>query len=178
QEVTILGSLRHPNIVQLLGGSLQPAASFLVEELCGRTLSHAIYDGTTPYSLELLLRWSCDIARGLAFLHPNIMHRDLKPSNVLLDEACTAKISDFGLARFKAHTTLHTRDAEVGTTCYMAPEVRRGEVTAACDVYSLAVLINEMVTRNRPWSGVRTAVVGFKVAVVGERPDLPPEDSP
>ena len=47
QEITILGSLRHPNVVQLLGGSvsLQSGASFLVEELCGRTLSHAIYDG-------------------------------------------------------------------------------------------------------------------------------------
>ncbi|KAG2440883.1 hypothetical protein HXX76_003737 [Chlamydomonas incerta] len=181
QEVTILGSIRHGNVVQLLGGSLRPGASFLVEELCGKTLSHAIYDPDTPYSLELVLRWSCDIARGLAFLHPNIMHRDLKPSNVLLGDAGTAKISDFGLARFKAHTTLHTRDAEVGTTCYMAPECFVStdvKVTAACDVYSLAVLMNEMVTRARPWSGVRTAVVGFKVAVVGERPDMPPPDSP
>ncbi|PNW80665.1 hypothetical protein CHLRE_07g325739v5 [Chlamydomonas reinhardtii] len=181
QEVTILGSIRHSNVVQLLGGSLRPGASFLVEELCGKTLSHAIYDPDTPYSLELVLRWSCDIARGLAFLHPNIMHRDLKPSNVLLGDGGTAKISDFGLARFKAHTTLHTRDAEVGTTCYMAPECFVStdvKVTAACDVYSLAVLMNEMVTRARPWSGVRTAVVGFKVAVVGERPDMPPPDSP
>ncbi|KAG2450569.1 hypothetical protein HYH02_005070 [Chlamydomonas schloesseri] len=181
QEVTILGSIRHGNVVQLLGGSLRPGASFLVEELCGKTLSHAIYDPETPYSLELVLRWSCDIARGLAFLHPNIMHRDLKPSNVLLGDGGTAKISDFGLARFKAHTTLHTRDAEVGTTCYMAPECFVStdvKVTAACDVYSLAVLMNEMVTRARPWSGVRTAVVGFKVAVVGERPDMAPPDSP
>ncbi|KXZ56274.1 hypothetical protein GPECTOR_1g24 [Gonium pectorale] len=158
QEVTILGSLRHPNIVQLLGGSLQGGSSFLVEELCGQTLSHAIYGASAAYSLELVLQWGVDIAAGLAFLHPHIVHRDLKPSNVLLDEAGTAKISDFGLARFKANTTLHTRDAEVGT-CFVSADVK---VTAACDVYSLAVLLNEMVTRNRPWSGVRTAVVGFK----------------
>ncbi|PNH02544.1 putative serine/threonine-protein kinase, partial [Tetrabaena socialis] len=93
----------------------------------------------------------------------------------------TAKISDFGLARFKAHTTLHTRDAEVGTTCYMAPEcfvAQDVKMTAACDVYSLGVMMNEMVSRTRPWSGVRTAVVGFKVAVVGERPELPPLGDP
>ncbi|KAG2493354.1 hypothetical protein HYH03_008487 [Edaphochlamys debaryana] len=181
QEVTILRPLRHPNVVCLLGGSLVPGASFLVEELCGKTLSHAIYDTSIPYNLERVLRWSCDIARGLAFLHPNIVHRDLKPSNVLLDEAETAKISDFGLARFKAHTTLHTRDAEVGTTCYMAPECFVStdvKVTSACDVYSLAVVLNELVTRQRPWVGVRTAVVGFKVAVVGERPDMAPEGDP
>ncbi|GLI61159.1 hypothetical protein VaNZ11_003445, partial [Volvox africanus] len=183
QEITILGSLRHPNIVQLLGGSvsLQPGASFLVEELCGRTLSHAIYDASTPYSLRQVLLWSCDIARGLAYLHPNIMHRDLKPSNVLLDQYGTAKISDFGLARFKIHTTLVTRDAEVGTTCYMSPECfvsNDFKVTAACDVYSLGVMMNEIVTRQPPWSGVRTAVVGFKVAVVGDRPRLPAEDCP
>ncbi|GIL58486.1 hypothetical protein Vafri_13612 [Volvox africanus] len=183
QEITILGSLRHPNIVQLLGGSvsLHPGASFLVEELCGRTLSHAIYDVSTPYSLRQVLLWCCDIARGLAYLHPNIMHRDLKPSNVLLDQYGTAKISDFGLARFKIHTTLMTRDAEVGTTCYMSPECfvsNDFKVTAACDVYSLGVMMNEIVTRQPPWSGVRTAVVGFKVAVVGDRPRLPAEDCP
>ncbi|GIL81691.1 hypothetical protein Vretimale_1334 [Volvox reticuliferus] len=183
QEITILGSLRHPNIVQLLGGSvsLHPGASFLVEELCGRTLSHAIYDVSTPYSLRQVLLWCCDIARGLAYLHPNIMHRDLKPSNVLLDQYGTAKISDFGLARFKIHTTLVTRDAEVGTTCYMSPECfvsNDFKVTAACDVYSLGVMMNEMVTRQLPWSGVRTAVVGFKVAVVGDRPRLPEENCP
>ncbi|EFJ47035.1 hypothetical protein VOLCADRAFT_117985, partial [Volvox carteri f. nagariensis] len=172
QEITILGSLRHPNI---------PGTSFLVEELCGRALSHAIYDASTPYSLRQVLRWCCDIARGLAYLHPNIMHRDLKPSNVLLDQYGTAKISDFGLARFKIHTTLVTRDAEVGTTCYMSPECfvsNDFKVTAACDVYSLGVMINEMVTRQHPWSGVRTAVVGFKVAVVGDRPRLPDVGSP
>jgi serine/threonine protein kinase len=73
------------------------------------------YTDATPYSLRQVLKWCCDIARGLAYLHPNIMHRDLKPSNVLLDQYGTAKISDFGLARFKIHTTLVTRDAEVGT---------------------------------------------------------------
>ncbi|GFR49807.1 hypothetical protein Agub_g11747, partial [Astrephomene gubernaculifera] len=183
QEMTILGSLRHPNVVRLLGGSvsLLSGASFLVEELCGRTLSHAIYDESTPYSLQLVLKWCIDVARGLSYLHPNIMHRDLKPSNVLLDSYGTAKISDFGLARFKLHTTLVTRDAEVGTTCYMSPECfvsNDFKVTAACDVYSLGVMMNEMVTRCRPWSGVRTAVVGFKVAVVGDRPRLPPPDCP
>ncbi|KAG2499621.1 hypothetical protein HYH03_002560 [Edaphochlamys debaryana] len=183
QEITILGSLCHPNVVRLLGGSVSLASgeSFLVEELCGSTLSHAIYDEATPYSLASVLRWCTDIARGLAYLHPNIMHRDLKPSNVLLDAHGVAKISDFGLARFKLHTTLVTRDAEVGTTCYMSPECFVSsdfKVTTACDVYSLGVMMNELCTRQRPWIGVRTAVVGFKVAVVGDRPKLAREGHP
>ncbi|KAG2499623.1 hypothetical protein HYH03_002562 [Edaphochlamys debaryana] len=72
QEITILGSLCHPNVVRLLGGSVSLASgeSFLVEELCGSTLSHAIYDEATPYSLASVLRWCTDIARGLAYLHP------------------------------------------------------------------------------------------------------------
>ena len=96
------------------------------------------------------------------------MHRDLKPANVLLDERGTAKVGDFGLARFKAGTLLATTNVEVGTTPYMAPEnfAAGGEaaVSDKSDVFALGVLINEMVTRQRPWTGTRSAVVGYLVS--------------
>ncbi|KAG2423525.1 hypothetical protein HXX76_015273 [Chlamydomonas incerta] len=163
---------------------------FLVEELMHVPLSRVIH-GREPdnpgaflhdYGLVDILRICRDVANALAYLHPTVVHRDLKPANVLLDERGTAKVGDFGLARFKAGTLLATTNVEVGTTPYMAPEnfAAGGEaaVSDKSDVFALGVLINEMVTRQRPWTGTRSAVVGYLVAIEGQRPAMAPADHP
>eukprot|EP00198_Chlamydomonas_reinhardtii_P002309 XP_001691645.1 protein kinase [Chlamydomonas reinhardtii] len=163
---------------------------FLVEELMHVPLSRVIH-GRQPddpsaflhdYGLVDILRICRDVANALAYLHPTVVHRDLKPANVLLDERGTAKVGDFGLARFKAGTLLATTNVEVGTTPYMAPEnfAAGGEaaVSDKSDVFALGVLINEMVTRQRPWTGTRSAVVGYLVAIEGQRPTMAPADHP
>ncbi|KAG2423526.1 hypothetical protein HXX76_015274 [Chlamydomonas incerta] len=163
---------------------------FLVEELMHVPLSRVIHARQASgsgaflhdYGLVDILRICRDVANALAYLHPTVVHRDLKPANVLLDERGTAKVGDFGLARFKAGTLLATTNVEVGTTPYMAPEIfaAGGEaaVSDKSDVFALGVLINEMVTRQRPWTGTRSAVVGYLVAIEGQRPAMAPADHP
>ncbi|KAG2428445.1 hypothetical protein HXX76_011565 [Chlamydomonas incerta] len=162
---------------------------FIVEELMATSLNKVLHGKSRStgafahqYALADVLCIARDVAAGLAYLHPTVVHRDLKPGNVLLDEAGNAKISDFGLARFKANTALTTAEIEVGTAPYMAPEVFLAnadvKVTDRADVYSLGIIINELVTRQKPWEGMRPVVVGFQVAMERKRPPLPPPDHP
>lgn len=103
---------------------------------------------------EERLAKALEIAQGMQYLHehkPMIIHRDLKPSNIFLDDACHVRVADFGHARFltdeeKAFT------GETGTYVYMAPEVIRSEpYDEKCDVYSFAVILNELLTGEYPY---------------------------
>ncbi|KAG2451002.1 hypothetical protein HYH02_004272 [Chlamydomonas schloesseri] len=212
QEVRVLSRLAHPNVVRFFGACLDPppapqqqqtpsgqAASapsaavahrpFIVEELMATSLNKILHGKSRTtgafaheYGLADVLCVARDVAAGLSYLHPTVVHRDLKPGNVLLDKYGTAKISDFGLARFKANTALTTAEIEVGTAPYMAPEVFLAnadvKVTDRADVYSLGIIMNELVTRQKPWEGMRPVVVGFQVAMERKRPPLPGPDHP
>ncbi|XP_047407154.1 interleukin-1 receptor-associated kinase 4 isoform X4 [Sciurus carolinensis] len=151
QEIKVMAKCQHENLVELLGFSsdgddlclvyvYMPNGS-LLDRLC-------CLDGTPPLSWHARCRIAQGAANGIGFLHENHhIHRDIKSANILLDEAFTAKISDFGLARASekfAQTVMTSRI--VGTTAYMAPEALRGEITAKSDVYSFGVVLLEIIT--------------------------------
>ncbi|KAG2440885.1 hypothetical protein HXX76_003739 [Chlamydomonas incerta] len=186
-EVHVLSRLDHPNVIRFYGCNLAPPRPFIVEELMALPLSRLIHgkerDGSPsfPYGLPDVLRIARDIAAALAYLHPTVLHRDLKPGNVLLDESGTAKIGDFGLARFKANTQLSATNLEVGTTAFCPPEVftpTEAKVTDRADVWAFGMVLYEMVTRKRPWEGTRNAVIGYLVAIERRRPELPEPGHP
>eukprot|EP00798_Chlamydomonas_sp_ICE-L_P017233 gene17233-23556_t len=177
QEILILSCLSHPNIVHMFGGCQRPPRVFIVEELMCSTLCTAIHKSSGGLSLAQVLKLSLDITRGLVYLHEcNVVHRDLKPANILLDAAGNAKISDFGLARCKYKTYVETKQTDAGTVAYMAPEAFNpdiGGLGIKCDVFSLAVILWEMVSLKHPWDGHPNMVIIYRVAVQIARNAMP-----
>ncbi|KAG8383200.1 hypothetical protein BUALT_Bualt05G0159800 [Buddleja alternifolia] len=153
-EVNIISSIEHKNLVRLLGCSCSGPESLLVYEfLPNKSLDHFIFDSSKGNMLNWEKRFEIiiGIAEGLIYLHKNtkirIIHRDIKASNILLDSRLRAKIADFGLARSFQEDKSHISTAIAGTLGYMAPEyLARGQLTEKADVYSFGVLLLEIVT--------------------------------
>ena len=157
EEISLHMSLRHPNIVALLGCSVQREVGKVqaILELCNR--------GTLEQILKMkrsaTLSWSAHklpiavgIARAMAYLHaqsPPVLHRDLKSSNVLIDDGYNAKLADFGLAREKHDGMM----SNVGTPFFSAPEIlRRDGYTEAADVWSFGCVLETLVTHCPPYA--------------------------
>ncbi|KAK9090377.1 hypothetical protein Sjap_023554 [Stephania japonica] len=153
-EVNIIGSVEHKNLVRLLGCSCFGPESLLVYEfLANQSLERFIFDPILGKELDWDKRFEIIVgtAEGLAYLHENskirIIHRDIKASNILLDARFKAKIADFGLARTFQEDKSHISTAIAGTLGYMAPEyLAHGQLTEKADVYSFGVLVLEIVT--------------------------------
>ncbi|KAI3452702.1 hypothetical protein Pfo_009366 [Paulownia fortunei] len=153
-EVNIISSVEHKNLVRLLGCScLGPESLLVFEFLPNRSLDRFIFDSSRGKVLNWKKRFKIIVgtAEGLAYLHENsktrIIHRDIKANNILLDFKLRAKIADFGLARCFQEDKSHISTAIAGTLGYMAPEyLAHGQLTEKADVYSFGVLLLEIVT--------------------------------
>ncbi|KAH0732850.1 hypothetical protein KY289_004038 [Solanum tuberosum] len=153
-EVNIVSSIEHKNLIRLLGCCCSGPESLLVYEfLPNQSLDHFIFDPIKGKALNWEKRFEIIIgtAEGLVYLHENtktrIIHRDIKASNILLDSRLRAKIADFGLARSFQEDKSHISTVLAGTLGYMAPEyLARGQLTEKADVYSFGVLLLEIVT--------------------------------
>ncbi|KAI3816783.1 hypothetical protein L1987_16487 [Smallanthus sonchifolius] len=153
-EVNMISSVEHKNLVRLLGCSCSGPESILIYEyLPNMSLDHFIFDATKGRTLNWQKRYNIIIgtAEGLVYLHENtkcrIIHRDIKAANILLDLRLRAKIADFGLARSFQDDKSHISTAIAGTLGYMAPEyLAHGQLTEKADVYSFGVLVLEVVT--------------------------------
>ncbi|XWS22626.1 hypothetical protein CRYUN_Cryun29cG0052300 [Craigia yunnanensis] len=153
-EVNIISSVEHRNLVRLLGCSCSGPESLLVYEfLPNKSLDRFIFDPSRGKELNWEKRYEVILGtvEGLVYLHENsknkIIHRDIKASNILLDLKLRAKIADFGLARSFQEDQSHISTAIAGTLGYMAPEyLAHGQLTEKADVYSFGVLLLEIVT--------------------------------
>ncbi|KAF2286719.1 hypothetical protein GH714_023955 [Hevea brasiliensis] len=153
-EVNMISSVEHKNLVRLLGCSCSGPESLLVYEfLPNKSLDRFIFDQNKGKALTWEKRYDIIIgtAEGLVYLHENsknrIIHRDIKASNILLDSRFRARIADFGLARSFQEDKSHISTAIAGTLGYMAPEyLAHGQLTEKADVYSFGVLLLEIVT--------------------------------
>jgi non-specific serine/threonine protein kinase len=159
-EARAASRLDHPNICTVYDlGEADDGRLFLVMACYeGRTLAEKLAEGRLPVDEALDL--TTQIARGLARAHEaGIVHRDIKPANVMVTVRGEAKILDFGVAKLEGMAVTRP-GGRVGTVAYMAPEQIRGEeVDSRADLWSLGVLLFEMVTGRQAFPGEREASV-------------------
>jgi tRNA A-37 threonylcarbamoyl transferase component Bud32 len=152
QEARLIARLEHRNILPVYDFGEQEGTTYLVMRyLQAGTVKDILRQGPRP--LAETARLITDIAAALDYAHAQgIIHRDVKPSNVLVDQQGTAYLTDFGLAKVLEASSELTGSAALGTPAYMAPEQTLGKpVTPQTDVYSLGVMLYEMVTGKPPF---------------------------
>ena len=155
REAQIVAKLEHPNIVPVYDYADHQGHPYLVMKFIdGETLKTRMR--RAPLSLAEALHILGEVAEGLSFAHDRgVLHRDIKPSNIMLAEDDTPYITDFGLARIAqvGESTL-SQDMLLGTPQYISPEQARGDkmLTPATDVYSLGVVLYEVVVGQVPFN--------------------------
>jgi len=146
RETLMHKKLKHKNVLNLVALCVDPPCS-VTEFMPNGTVYHLL-GGETPLTLGACLKLAVDTGCGMEYLHQQgVLHRDLKTLNLLLDDAGNVKVCDFGISRFQANTMT----CGVGSIQYMAPEVFvSGHYTEKADVYSFAIILWELITREAP----------------------------
>src|ERR687888_895130 len=181
REARAVASLSHPNIITILDRGEDEGRQFLVFELVeGQTLADVLHEeGRLPvrHALEIAIQ----VARGLGFAHEQgLVHRDVKPQNVILNGDGRAKVTDFGIARSLDVQGVTQSGAVLGTSNYIAPEQASGQpVDQTTDVYSLGVVLFELLTGEVPFPGESFVAVAMQhvnatpPSLLEVRPDVP-----
>lgn len=164
REARAVASLSHPNLVAVIDAGDDAGHPYIVfEYVPGETLKKRI-DAEGRLGLDEAAAYAIEIGRGLAAAHAaRLIHRDVKPQNVLIDGDGRAKITDFGIARSLEVHGLTATGRVLGTTDYVSPEQAMGKaVDARTDVYSLGILLYEMLTGDVPFHAETQVGVAMK----------------
>lgn len=164
REARSVAMLSHPNLVGVIDFGDDEGHPYIVfEYVPGQTLKQRI-DSQGQLALDEATAYAIEIGRGLAAAHvARLIHRDVKPQNVLIDRDGRAKVTDFGIARSLESHGLTATGRVLGTTDYVSPEQAMGkEVDARTDVYSLGILLFEMLTGDLPFHAETQVGVAMK----------------
>jgi serine/threonine protein kinase len=169
-EARSAGRLHHPNIVTVFDFGKEGELSYIVMEYVEGINLARIIDERRPLPLDTKLNLLVQIANGLAYAHERgVIHRDMKPANICIASPGTAKILDFGLARFDS-TRLTRTGYMAGTIAYMSPERLSGTTGAPDDIFALGAVAYELLTYQRAFPGATPPEVFGKILAPGPPP--------
>ena len=173
-EARAAGLLTHPNIVVVYDAGEEDGLYYITMELVDGKSLQALLDDGHAFPLPRVLRIMEQACSALQFAHErNVVHRDIKPANIMLTGDDTVKITDFGTAKILQFGTVQQTAHVMGTPSYMSPEQVKGKaVDGRSDIFSLGVMLYEMITREKPFPGQNITTVIYKI--VNEQP-VPPK---
>src|SRR5579864_9334757 len=183
REARAVAQLSHPHIVGVIDRGQADGQQFIVFEYVEGENLKQLLERSGPLPVSQVIELGTQIADALAFAHAHgLVHRDVKPQNVLLDHAGDAKVTDFGIARSLDVEHGFTQTGTVlGTSNYLSPEQAAGAaVTPATDVYSLGVVLYELLAGEVPFHGDNLVAVAMKhvtehpPSLLDHRTDIPP----
>jgi len=164
-EAQSAAKLVHPNIVSIFDVGVDNGIYYIVMELIqGKTLKEIILEERGPLPWKWSVNVAIQIASALEMAHKNnIIHRDIKPHNIIITEDGIAKVTDFGIAKAVSNSTITAFGTTIGSVHYFSPEHARGGYTdAKSDLYSLGVVMYEMVTGKVPFDADTPVSVALK----------------
>jgi len=172
-EARAAGLLTHPNIVVVYDAGEENGLYYITMELIEGKSLQALIDSGHSFPVPRVLRIMEQTCSALQFAHErNIIHRDIKPANLMLTADDTVKVTDFGTAKILQFGTVQQTTHVMGTPSYMSPEQVKGRpVDGRSDIFSLGVLLYEILTGEKPFPGQSITTVIYKI--VNEEPIAP-----
>jgi predicted Ser/Thr protein kinase len=170
-EARAAGVLNHPNIVTIYDAGEQDGIFYIAMEFIEGTTLHELLAEKRVLATDEVLQLTRQICRGLDYAHSNgIVHRDIKPANIMITANGSVKIMDFGIAKSGGQVT--NTGQVLGTPNYMAPEQVKGrQLDGRSDLFSLGVILYEMLTGEKPFVGQNVTTIIYKI--VNENPITP-----
>jgi serine/threonine protein kinase len=177
-EARAAGLLTHPNIVVVFDAGEEDGLYYITMELVEGKSVQALIDAGHAFPLPRVLRIMEQTCSALQFAHErNVVHRDIKPANIMLTGDDTVKVTDFGTAQILQFGTVQQTAHVMGTPSYMSPEQVKGRaVDGRSDIFSLGVMLYEMITGEKPFPGQSITTVIYKI--VNEEPVPPRQINP
>src|SRR5271167_59140 len=172
-EARAAGLLTHPNIVVVYDAGEEDGLYYITMELVVGRSMQSVFDGGEAFPVSRIIRIMEQTCSALQFAHErNVVHRDIKPANLMLTADDTVKVTDFGTAKILQFGTVQQTTHVMGTPSYMSPEQVKGRpVDGRSDIFSLGVMLYEMLTGEKPFPGQSITTVIYKI--VNEDP-IPP----
>jgi predicted Ser/Thr protein kinase len=170
-EARAAGVLNHPNIVTIYDAGEEDGIFYIAMEFIEGTTLHELLAEQRVLATDEVLQLMRQICRGLDYAHSNgIVHRDIKPANIMITANGTVKIMDFGIAKSGGQVT--NTGQVLGTPNYMSPEQVKGRpLDGRSDLFSLGVILYEMLTGEKPFVGQNVTTIIYKI--VNETPITP-----